>query len=153
MTAGKFKGFIAASAVIFWTVYSMASYSGTNHYRWLNERGDPVHSDRPPPGGIDYEVISTGSGLKRMVSGSEGAVPAEIKPRVGNNFTQVDADDANRSKKSSELCKRATLNMEALTGDTKVRVRDDQGDTRVLSDEEKIIEREKARAQISVYCP
>jgi hypothetical protein len=127
--------------------------SGTVHYRWLDDRGYPVHSDRPPPKGIDYEVITTGSGLKREVSAEEGAVPAEVNPRVGNQFTQVDPEDANRLKKNPELCKRAQTNLGALSSDAKVRFRDNNGDERFLTEDEVFVEREKAKAQISVYCP
>jgi len=127
--------------------------AGKTHYRWLDDRGNPVHSDRPPPKGVDYEVISTGSGLKRVVSAEEGAVPAEVNPRAGNEFDQVNVAERERSKKNPELCSRAQQNLEALTGETEVKVRTEQGEERFLSDEEVIIEREKARAQISVYCP
>lgn len=153
MALTKLKLLIGVSTIAFVTLYSVASYSGSVHYRWLNERGDPVHSDRPPPKGIDYEVVTTGSGLKRVVSAEEGAVPKEVNPRVGNEFSQIDAAEKQRSKKNPELCSRALKNLEALTGETKVRIRDDQGEERFLTEEEKIIEREKAKAQKSVYCP
>lgn len=152
MASSKFK--LSVGAVLFClAAASTAQAAGTVHYRWVDDRGNPVHSDRPPPKGIDYEVITTGSGLKRVVSGDEGAVPPEVKPRVGNEFTQVDAEEARRSKKNPELCSRARANLEALTDNAKVRIRDDQGEERFLTDEEIIVERERAQAQISVYCP
>lgn len=127
--------------------------AGTTHYKWKDERGNTVYSDRPPPKGIDYEVSSTGTGLKRMVDAEEGAVPLEVKPSPGNEFTQVNAQEAERSKKNPELCSRARTNLEALSGSSKIKVRDEKGEVRYLTDEEVIVEREKARAQISVYCP
>ncbi len=134
-------------------VSAMQSWAGTTHYRWVNERGYPVHSDRPPPKGVDYEVITTGSGLKRVVTADEGAVPPEVKPRVGNDFDPVDEDAASRNKKNPELCARARANLEALTTKSKVIMRDDQGEERVLTPEEIESEREKAEALTSVYCP
>ena len=153
MLEEKFNGFIKALVIVFAATSSVIAIAGANHYRWMDDRGNPVHSDRPPPEGIDYEVITTGSGIKRVVSAEEGAVPAEIKPRVGNEFNQVNATEKERSKKNPELCDRALKNLEALTGETKVRMRDDEGEERFLTTEEKIIEREKAKAQKSVYCP
>ena len=153
MTRQKFKLTLGAAVLCLTAASSSLQASGTIHYRWMDDRGNPVHSDRPPPKGVDYEVITTGSGLKRVVSGEQGAVPAEVSPRVGNEFTQVDSEEASRSKKNPELCQRANKNLEALTGNTKVRVRDDQGEERFLTEEEIIVEREKARAQASVYCP
>ena len=123
------------------------------HYRWINERGTEVHSDRPPPPGIPYEVISSGTGLKRVVPGDEGAVPPEIEPRVGNEFTQVDENAAKKSKKNPELCERARTNLTALGSEIGVKIRDEKGEERFLTQEEIIVERAKAEAQAEVYCP
>jgi hypothetical protein len=116
----------------------------------VNDRGDPVYSDRPPPKGIDYEVVSTDSGLKRQVSGSEGAVPRENHPRVGNEFKAVESEA--KSKKNEALCNRATENFEALSGSREIQVRDGNGEVRTLSPEEKEVSRQSAKAQVSVYC-
>ena len=59
---------------------------GGIHYRWTNNNGGTVYSDRPPPMGVDYEVVSSDSGLKRVVNGEEGAVPLEVDPSPGNDF-------------------------------------------------------------------
>ena len=149
----KFKLILGTGLLCLATAGASLATANTVHYRWLDDRGNPVHSDRPPPEGTDYEVVSTGSGLKRVVSSDEGAVPAEVKPRVGNEFTQVDTNEDARSKKNPELCQRARDNLEALSGDTKVQMLDDQGETRMLSDEEIIAEREKAESLVKVYCP
>jgi len=129
------------------------SSAGTTHYRWIDDRGQPVHSDRPPPKGVDYEVITTGSGLKRVVAADEGAVPPEVTPRVGNEFDQVDEDEATRSRKNPEMCARARANLEALSTKTRIIMRDEQGEERMLGAEEIVAEREKAEALVSVYCP
>ncbi|MBT5005843.1 MAG: DUF4124 domain-containing protein, partial [Halieaceae bacterium] len=55
------------------TCFSAYSLADTIHYRWLNERGFTVYSDRPPPEGVNYEVVSSESNLKRMVDGDTGA--------------------------------------------------------------------------------
>ena len=128
------------------------SLADNNHYRWMDDRGNPVYSDRAPTKGVDYEVISPGSSLKRVVAAEEGAVPAEIQPRAGNDFNQIDSAAATRSKKNPELCQRARNNLEALTDSAQVKVRNDQGEVRLLNPEEMEIERQTAKAQISVYC-
>lgn len=123
------------------------------HYRWINERGHEVHSDRPPAAGVDYEVIESGTGLKRVVPRDEGAVPADVNPSVGNEFTQVNEEEANRSKKNPELCERSRSNLEALSGDRRIVVRDEQGEKRLLSDEEIAEARATAEANTEIYCP
>ncbi len=82
----------------------------------------------------------------------EGAVPLETVPRVGNEFDQVDTAEAKRSLKNPELCTRAKENLAALTTSEQVKVRNDQGEERFLTAEEIIVERQTAKAQLSVYC-
>jgi hypothetical protein len=142
---------IAATAIIMLTG-SLNTSAGTNHYRWVNERGDPVHSDRPPPKGVDYEVITTGSGLTRQVDAEEGAVPAEVVPRVGNEFEQVNNEQSQAVQKNPEACQRARDNLTQLDSRARIRLRDDQGEVRFLSAEEKSAEREKAVNAIGAYC-
>lgn len=125
--------------------------AGTNHYRWIDERGEPVHSDRPPPKGIDYEVITTGSGLVRRVEAEEGAVPAEIEPRVGNDFDQIDTAKQ-EVEKNPEYCARARQNIESLDSHARIRIRNEQGEYHWLTQEEKDAQREEAEATISIHC-
>ncbi|MDG1389361.1 MAG: DUF4124 domain-containing protein [Halioglobus sp.] len=149
----KFKLTLRASLLCIAVTSVNIHAAGTIHYRWMDDRGNPVHSDRPPPKGIDYEVVTTGSGIKRVVPGEEGAVPPEVSPRAGNEFTPVDEQNAQHSKKNAERCQRAIANLEALTENAKIRFRDNRGEERFLTTEEVIVETEKAKAQVSVYCP
>jgi len=121
-------------------------------YRWLDDRGNPVHSDRPPPEGTDYEVISTRSSLSRPVDAQEGAVPREVEPRVGNEFEPVDKE-AEQSRKNPEFCQRARDNLEMLDTRPRLRVRDEEtGEYKFLNEEEKEQRREAAREAIEFYC-
>ncbi len=141
---------LAGGLLAIMVAWSSPGLAGSTHYKWVNERGEPVYSDRPPPKGVDYEVVSTQSSFKRIVSGDEGAVPLETDPRVGNEFEQVNTRQ--KSKKNPELCQRAKTNLDALTTSDQVKVRNAQGEVRMLSPEEMEIERQTARAQIDVYC-
>lgn len=130
---------------------SSFSEAGKEYYRWIDDRGDPVHSDRPPPEGIDYEVISTQSSLVRPVDASEGAVPAEVEPRVGNDFEpRTNAPPA--IKKNPEFCQRARDNLETLNTSARIRVRNEQGEFTYIDELEKERRREEAREAISIYC-
>ena len=99
-TTTRLRWILAMVTTVFFTVGSLA---GETYYRWFDDRGNPVHSDRPPEGGTDYEVISTKSKLKRVVSGDEGAVPAEITPSAGNQFEQ--ANSIEKPKLPSSHCR------------------------------------------------
>jgi hypothetical protein len=130
---------------------SLSASAGRNHYRWIDERGNPVHSDRPPPKGIDYEVVSTGSSLVRQVSAEEGVVPTEVVPRVGNDFEQVDTAKQ-AIEKIPEYCERARLNIQSLDTHARIRVRNEQGEYHWLSQEEKDAQRLQAEATIATHC-
>jgi hypothetical protein len=139
------------TSVLLFATSSAVCVAGSTHYTWYNERGQPVYSDRPPPKGVDYEVASSSSTFKRVVSGEEGAVPLETDPSPSNQFDQVKKTGSN-TRKNPELCQRAKNNLEALTSSDQVNVRNNQGEVRMLSPEEMKIERQTARAQVSVYC-
>lgn len=131
----------AFSALVFIVVAgsSIESPADANYYRWVDDRGAAVHSDRPPPEGVDYEIISTSSNLIRAGSLEGDEVP-------------VNSEEASQSAKNPELCKRATTNLETLTNSDKVKVRNDEGEARFLSPEEVEVQRQTAQAQIGVYC-
>ncbi|EEB77534.1 hypothetical protein GPB2148_1267 [marine gamma proteobacterium HTCC2148] len=122
------------------------------HYRWLNERGFTVYSDRPPPEGVDYEVVSSGSNLKRVVDGDTGAVPLEVEPSAGNEFQPKAKSAEEVTEQNSRLCNRARDNLEALSTGDIITLRDSNGEARQLTAKEVTVEQETARAQISVYC-
>lgn len=127
--------------------------AGTTYYRWVDARGDTVLSDRPPPSGTQYEVVSTGTTLKRVVEPEEGAVPAEVKPSEGNKFEQVDTAEARESSKTNpEYCKQAQQNLETLTTRPRIRMRDENGELRYLTQEEIEEQKEEAQEAIDTYC-
>ncbi|MEZ5571988.1 MAG: DUF4124 domain-containing protein [Halioglobus sp.] len=133
------------------SLYSSMVSAGQNVYRWMDDRGNPVNSDRPPPAGTDYEVISTQSSMVRSVDGEEGAVPAKVKPSVGNEFEPVDTSKP-KIEKNPEFCARAKENLATLDTHARIRLRDDQGEVRYLTEEEKQLERNKALDTIKHNC-
>ena len=79
-----FSASLAAIALV-----SAPVLAGEVYYKWLDERGNPVHSDRPPAKGIKYEVVSTGSSLIRQVEPEEGAVPRKSNPGWAMNSSRL----------------------------------------------------------------
>lgn len=128
-----------------------SAHAGSTYYRWQDDRGNPVHSDRPPPAGIPYEVITTGSSLVRQVDAEEGAVPATTEPTVSNDFEPVNTSKT-PVKKSPEQCQRARENLETLNTKVRIQVRNDQGELRPLSEEDKEIQRQQALDVIAAHC-
>jgi len=139
---------LAAAVLAFSSAFASA---GQVVYRWMDDRGNPVNSDRPPPKGVDYEVISTSSSMVRPVDAQEGAVPLEVKPSAGNQFEPVDASKP-KTEKNPEYCTRAKENLATLDSTARIRMRDAQGEVRYLTEEEKQAERKKAQETIKLNC-
>lgn len=120
-------------------------------YRWVDDRGNPVNSDRPPPKGVDYEVISTSSSMVRPVEAAEGAVPLQIKPSPSNEFEPVDTSTP-KVEKNPEYCQRARENLEALDQNVRIQMRNDQGEVYFLDEEQRAAQRQKALDTIKINC-
>ena len=130
---------------------SLAAQASSTYYKWQDKRGNPVHSDRPPPAGVPYEVINTGTRLVRHVDADEGAVPATTEPTVGNNF-EPEAAKKEPVKKNPEQCKRAQENLQTLNTKVHIQIRNDQGELRPISEEEKEAQRKQAMDAIAIHC-
>jgi len=137
------------------SAFVLAESSGT-YYRWQDERGKLVVSDRPPQDeAITYEVVSPSTSLVRRVEPGEGAVPPEVVPRPGNEFDQVDTSEQSMQvvKKNPETCARAKSNLETLNTTARIRIRDaDDGQLRYLTEDEKEAQRAKAREVMRTHC-
>jgi hypothetical protein len=133
------------------TLLGTYASAGQTLYRWIDERGNPVNSDRPPPTGVEYEVISTSSSMVRKVESDEGAVPLKVKPTESNKFEPVNTKKT-AIEKNPEYCARAQDNLVQLDTRARIRLRNDQGEVRYLNEEERAAEREKALAAIETYC-
>lgn len=146
----KHLSLIALVTTVIATI-SGPSMAENTYYRWADDRGNPVHSDRPPPKGTDYEVVSTGSSLVRKVAAEEGAVPADTQSTPGNEFETTESAKPEQ-KQNIEFCKRAQDNLNTLESTARVRIRDDQGEFRYLTAEEKETEKKKAIDLMTVHC-
>ena len=123
------------------------------HYRWVDQNGETVYSDVPPPRGVDYEIVSTTTGFTRAVGAGEGALRgAGESGKVGSEFEQAKRAEGESGKKNADLCSRARSNLESLSSDAKIKVRGADGSERFLTEQEKQLERETARSQITIYC-
>lgn len=134
--------------------------SADTYYRWKDERGRLVVSDRPPEdGAVDYEVISLGSTtLVRRAQPGQGALAPEpeVAPAPGAD-PQGDATPQETMEvvvpKNPEICAQAQTNLKTLNTSARIRIRDrETGEPRFISEEEREVQRQKARDTIRVHC-
>lgn len=128
---------------------SLQSLAETAYYRWVDDRGNMILSDRPPTNGANYEVVSTGAGFDpTMPTGDEDEAVATADPQPGQTSKAPQAI----SQKNPELCAVARNNLDALTSTDRVVMRDEQGQVKVLAPEEIKANIQTTRGQINAYC-
>lgn len=145
------KVFIPVLATMVLALGYISAASGETYYRWNDDRGNPVHSDRPPPKGVAYEVVSTESSLIRPVEADSGAVPKKLTPTPSNDFEPVETREV-LIEKNPEYCARAQENLYMLDKVARIRIRNDQGEYRYIDEEEKEIQRQNAMDAIALHC-
>lgn len=126
--------------------------AASNHYRWKDAQGKTVYSDRPPPTGINYEIVSSSSPNTRAVDTEEGAMSAANGDSAAAAEQLAQEKQAEDARQRADLCARATSNLEALSGSAKIVVRTPEGEQRALSDSEIAQQRNTARSQVNAYC-
>jgi len=129
---------------------SVFCQAGDEAYRWTNAEGEAVYSDRPPPAGTDYEVVSGKIGLQYDAAATAAETPQET---AGAAPGQAEEGDAAQTQSNAVLCERARMTLIALEGAGVIQVRGADGEPHQLTPEEREKEKETARAQMSVYCP
>ena len=126
--------------------------AGDTYYRWNDASGNPVNSDRPPPVGVEYEVITTNTSLKRRENSMDDAPPAESSALNSKLEGETPTAQTPVTTKNPEACKQARLNLETLTTSARIRVADGNGNYRYLNEDEKETQRNNAEAVIARDC-
>jgi len=124
-------------------------------YKWVDEEGNVSYSDKPPPD-IESEEIKKQSyavtdqeAQKKLEELTE---KAEAQQQERDIKTEVAAQQAERSETIKKNCAIAQSNLELLTSQSRVTLKDTQGNEYFLSEEEKQSKSLDARANVDRYC-
>lgn len=123
---------------------SINSVADGNQYRWKNNDGDTVFSDKPPTSGETYEVIST-SAPSSMSSTSE--VEDDVSQAAESSEPNEELE-----KRNAIICRNAKARLRLLESPDKVNVRNEKGESQELSPQERAVAQRTAEANIEVYC-
>lgn len=128
--------------------YAAATMAQANDelYRWIDERGQVVISDRPPQAGTPHETLSVKSG--RSLNTPAARAPAEASA-APNTPAAPGGDDL---VANPETCRIARENLNALETAGRIQKIGDDGEPYFLTEEEKAIEKDRARSLIRVHC-
>jgi Domain of unknown function (DUF4124) len=145
--------FTTSALVLATTLLTLSSFHASADktvYRWKDDAGNQVNSDRPPPQGTEYEVISTSSSMVREVE-EESTIPLEVKPGASKDSEQVTTDKP-KIEKNPEYCQQARDNLQTLDTHARIRIPNDQGEYRYIDEAEKEEQRKLATETIAIHC-
>lgn len=144
-----------------WTLASLSTGARAEqtYYRWIDERGNLVMSDRPPErSDIAYETVAMQGSLRRpsarpapspaAANGSPGTASAS---RQGED-TKDPAPQVAAVERDPELCAQARENLEVLAMKPRIRIYNEQGELEYLTPEQIEEEKQRTRLTIESHC-
>ena len=114
-------------------------------YRWVDDNGNPVLSDRPPKAGIPYTEVGVDTGFRRYPKpvATETAEPGGQAPASSTSASPLASPNGAEANPTTvveahpALCEQAKDNIFKLETFPRMRVRDADGAVRFMSDEER----------------
>ena len=133
----------ASSALLLFLQGQPAAASPT--YRWVDSNGNPVLSDRPPETGVPYTEVGVDTGFRRYPKpvATETAEPGGQAPAGSASVstlassTGAEANPTQVVAADPALCEQAKDNIFKLETFQRISMRDDDGEVRFMSDEER----------------
>ena len=126
-------------------------------YRWVDDNGNPVLSDRPPPTGTPYTEIEIKTGLKRYAKSTTAAteppsVTTELTAQQSTALAVTDVNESVLPSASQDECAALETVIERLTNYPRIIVRDEVGEEHLLSPEERATRLGEALAFAETFC-
>ncbi|MFT6309915.1 MAG: hypothetical protein ACJAQS_000275 [Porticoccus sp.] len=144
---------LAASRVLFATILIASStmLSAQTVYSWNDEQGVVTYGHNPPPG-VNASIVSDSSQAYQPEPGE--ATPYSISDSIKDKGEQKPEQEKQYSTKEGlkMLCQGARKNLATITRSGMIRIKDTDGNFRVLTDEEKQQRKEKNQKIIDENC-
>ena len=126
-------------------------------YRWVDDNGNPVLRDRPPPTGTPCTEIEIKTGLKRYANSTTGApeppsATTELTKQQSTALAVADVSESVLPSASQSECAALDADIERLTNYPRIIVRDEVGEEHLLSPEERATHLEEALTFAETFC-
>lgn len=137
------------------TIAAAAGFAGTatagqSVYRWVDKQGSTVVSDRPPPIGVEYEVVNLQGNMMNQV---DSPIPAPVPGQTPATSEEVPTQAQQPGiPKNPQYCRQAKQNLSNLNTFARIRIQGADGEYRYLTEEEKDDQRRQAQDAINAYC-
>ena len=147
---------IAASSILLLFLQGQPADASPT-YRWVDDNGNPVLSDRPPPTGTPYTEIEIKTGQKRYAESTTAApappsVTTELTTQQSTALAVADVNESVLPSASQRECAALEADIKRLTNYPRIIVRDEVGEEHFLSPEERAIRLEEALAFAETFC-
>lgn len=157
----------ALSAVLGLLLATTVVGAAEKFYKWTDAQGATHYSETPPP-----DPATKASAVKvqtRLPSGSAEAAEDLQKQRDSANKTakegkdkkDSDSKDAKKtstpaggkaSEKYAEKCKQLQANLQTMQEHARIKISDEKGEARILTQEEKDSKQDDIQREIKAYC-
>lgn len=114
-------------------------------YRWVDQNGNPVLSDRPPEAGIPYTEVGIETGFRRYAKpvsaekteSTDNPAPGEKPATLAASTDVSESVRIEAVEPQPALCDQARDNIFKLETFARMRVQDDSGEVRFMTDDER----------------
>jgi hypothetical protein len=141
---------------------SAAPVNADNIYRWVDDNG-VVNYTQQKPSGRDAEYITTASGGARAVAEAPTPAPvastatgAPMNPEQEKMLEGLRAAEQSRqneiAKLKEENCTKSRDVLARLSLKNRIRIRDENGESRVMPEDERQDRIAKAQEGVALYC-
>ena len=147
---------IVASSILLLLVQGQPANASPT-YRWVDDNGNPVLRDRPPPTGTPCTEIEIKTGLKRYANSTTGApeppsATTELTKQQSTALAVADVSESVLPSACQSECAALDADIERLTNYPRIIVRDEVGEEHLLSPEERAIRLEEALTFAETFC-
>ncbi|MBV1871944.1 MAG: DUF4124 domain-containing protein [Gammaproteobacteria bacterium] len=147
------------STAIFLIILSFSSSAG-NIYTWTDKQGETHYGDRVPP---DFKgsssILKRGTSLSHKAQTSTSTKALQEKLATLNKRQNDSAEQKKAAKQQStereqlkKDCALARGNLKTIQERARIRVKDEQGEYRYISDEEKNKKEAELKEKIKEFC-
>lgn len=128
-------------------------------YKWTDAEGVTHYSADPPPESVEasqVKVRTRQSYDSEPEPGQSNASTVATKPaRQDDKTAKKESEkkaEAASPERYAEKCKTLRADLQTIQEHARIRVKDEKGETRVLSDEEKSAQQDDIQRQIKAFC-
>jgi hypothetical protein len=139
-------------------ILALPAHAAATIYKWIDENGQTVYSETPPPPGVERMRIKGASppaeDPDEVMKKLRGQVQTVEQRRDDQNKTETDARaDAERQKQIKENCEILRKNLAVLSSGRRIGEPQGDGNLAYLDEEQRAARLKETQDRINEECP